>query len=225
MADLPVLLVHGFASSFERNWRQPGWVALLEDAGREVIGVDLLGHGAAPKPHDPAAYGDLGARVRDALPPDRQVDAVGFSLGASVLLRVAVERPERFARLVLIGVGANLFGSGDPEPIAQAIEGSAEPSSSLAQAFAHFADNGENDAAALAACIRRSPGALDPAALAAVSCPVLVVIGDRDFNWPADGLVSALPDASLRVLRHVDHLGTPNDFAAIDATLSFLGAV
>ena len=225
MADLPVLLVHGFASSFERNWRQPGWVALLEDAGREVIGVDLLGHGAAPMPHDPAAYGDLGARVRDALPPDRQVDAVGFSLGASVLLRVAVEQPERFARLVLIGVGANLFGSGDPEPIAQAIEGSAEPSSSLAQAFAHFADNGENDAAALAACIRRSPGAHDPAALAAVSCPVLVVIGDRDFNWPADGLVSALPDASLRVLRHVDHLGTPNDFAAIDATLSFFGAV
>ncbi len=26
MADLPVLLVHGFASSFERNWREPGWV-------------------------------------------------------------------------------------------------------------------------------------------------------------------------------------------------------
>ena len=66
---------------------------------------------------------------------------------------------------------------------------------------------------------------LDPASLVALTCPVLVVIGDRDFNAPADGLVEALPDASLKVLRHLDHLGTPNDFGAIDATLSFLGAV
>ena len=59
------------------------------DAGREVIGVDLLGHGTAPKPHDPEAYADLGARVLDAL-PDEPVDAIGFSLGAMTLLRVAM---------------------------------------------------------------------------------------------------------------------------------------
>ena len=56
MADVPVVLVHGFASSFERNWREPGWVDLLEEEGRSVIGVDLLGHGQAAKPADPAAY-------------------------------------------------------------------------------------------------------------------------------------------------------------------------
>ena len=41
----PVLLVHGWGSSFERTWVATGVSALLEDAGREVIGVDLLGHG------------------------------------------------------------------------------------------------------------------------------------------------------------------------------------
>src|SRR5215218_8867716 len=41
----PVVLVHGWGGSFEATWRAPGWEALLEDAGRRVIGVDLLGHG------------------------------------------------------------------------------------------------------------------------------------------------------------------------------------
>ena len=56
MRTEPVLLVHGFASSFERNWREPGWADLLHEAGREVIGFDLPGHGNAPKPYEPEAY-------------------------------------------------------------------------------------------------------------------------------------------------------------------------
>ena len=53
------------------------------------MGVDLLGHGTAPKPHEAEAYSDLTERVLDAL-PDRPVDAVGFSLGAMTLLRLAI---------------------------------------------------------------------------------------------------------------------------------------
>src|SRR5262249_28748475 len=76
----PVLLVHGFASSFERNWREPGWVDLLEEAGRQVIQLDLLGHGEADKPHDPSAYSGLDGSVEAALPREGAVDAIGFSL-------------------------------------------------------------------------------------------------------------------------------------------------
>ena len=223
MPASPVLLVHGFASSFERNWRQPGWVDLLEESGREVIGVDLLGHGSAPKPHDPAAYADLGQRVIDALPSSGAVDAVGFSLGAMVLLDVVSRHPDRFSKLVLIGIGGNVFLHGDTEPIARAIEGSADPTHALAQAFARFADNGENDKAALAACMRRPPRPTTPDMLASITCPTHVVLGEKDFNWPPEPLVEALPNASLKTLRNVDHLGTPNDFGAIDATLAFLG--
>ena len=43
--DPPVLLVHGFASSAEHNWRHPGWLDLLADCGRETIAIDLPGHG------------------------------------------------------------------------------------------------------------------------------------------------------------------------------------
>src|SRR4029077_8526920 len=42
--------VHGVASSAEHNWRQPGWLDLLADCGRETIAVDLPAHGTARRP-------------------------------------------------------------------------------------------------------------------------------------------------------------------------------
>ena len=100
----PVVLVHGWGGSFATTWGSSGFTHLLADAGRPVIGVDLLGHGEAPKPHDPTAYSDLTTRVLEAM-PDEPVDAVGFSLGAMTLLRVACAQPHRFRRLVLAGIG------------------------------------------------------------------------------------------------------------------------
>ena len=54
----PVVLVHGWGGSFATTWQHSGFTDLLADAGREVVGVDLLGHGTAPKPHDPDEYAD-----------------------------------------------------------------------------------------------------------------------------------------------------------------------
>ncbi len=52
----PIVLVHGFASSKEINWVNPGWVDTLTGAGRRVIALDNRGHGASSKFYDPAAY-------------------------------------------------------------------------------------------------------------------------------------------------------------------------
>jgi pimeloyl-ACP methyl ester carboxylesterase len=223
----PVLLVHGFASSFEREWREPGWVDLLTEAGREVIALDLLGHGTAQKPHDPGAYADLEACVEGVLPAGQVVDAIGFSLGAQLLLAVASRVPDRFGRLVLGGVGTNVFSQGSVEDVARAVErgdGGADDAS-VARAFAQFATAPGNDRDALAACLRGRRRRLDPAQLAGLTCPVLVVLGDRDFAGPADPLVEALPDARLVTLRGADHFGTPKDFRFLDAAFEFLDAV
>src|ERR1700712_3947001 len=106
----PVVLVHGWGGSFLNTWQKSGFTALLEDADRDVIGVDLLGHGEAPKPHDPEAYTDLTTRIVEAI-PDTPIDAVGFSLGALTLLRLACREPHRFNRLVLAGIGENVFST------------------------------------------------------------------------------------------------------------------
>jgi pimeloyl-ACP methyl ester carboxylesterase len=222
-----VLLVHGFATSFETTWRHNGWVDLLGDAGRSVIGVDLLGHGSAPKPHDPAAYRDMEQRVLDELPAE-QVDAVGFSMGARTVLYLAATHPERFRRLVVAGVGANLFDR-DPERgafIRDAILGRADPDDREAGYFAQLADAPGTDREALAACMSRpDTPPITAELLAGVTHPVLVCLGDRDFAGPADPLMEALPDARLKVLRGVDHFATPKDFGFIDAALAFLDAV
>lgn len=222
-SDIAVLFVHGFTSSFDRGWRQAGWADLVADTGRPVIGVDLLGHGEAPKPHDPSAYAEVGDRVLEAIGDHEQVDAVGFSAGAGVLLDLAVAHPGRFRRLALLGMGAGYFRVDVPEPLALALEGrAAAVEHPLAQAFVRFATSPGQDPLALAAFLRRRVPERSPARLAAVTCPVLIVLGERDGNGPAEPLASALPDARVKVLRGVDHLGTPTDFGCIDATLSFL---
>ena len=223
----PVVLVHGWGGSFRNTWLNSGFVALLEDSDRDVIGVDLLGHGEAPKPHDPAAYHDLTTRIVDAL-PDEPVDAVGFSLGALTLLRLACSQPHRFRRLVLAGIGENVFDSDDAgtERILAALDGRADPEDNLSRLFLHYANQPGNDTEALAAVMRRPrKGPFTTDELAAVTCPTLVAIGDLDFAGPGDRLAAALPNAQLATLRRVDHFATPEAFGFIDAALEFLDAV
>lgn len=232
----PVVLVHGWGGSFAETWERSGFTMLLADADRPVIGVDLLGHGTAPKPHDPDAYADLTGRVFAAI--DEQagtgavVDAIGFSLGAMTLIGAALKRPERFRRLVLGGVGSNVFERDESTTaaIVDAIESQSDTSdtdaSNPARLFAQYAHQSGNDPVALAAIMKRPRHALlTPDDLAAITCPVLVAVGDRDFVLPAEPLVDALPDARLATLRRTDHFATPESFDFIDAALEFLDAV
>jgi pimeloyl-ACP methyl ester carboxylesterase len=218
----PVLLLHGFATSAARTWGENGWLDILGDSGRTVLAPDLLGHGTAPKPHDPAAYAGLRDRVADGL-PDGPVDAIGFSLGSRTLLELAVDRPGRFRRLVLSGVGANLFRDDGSDVIVRALRGEGDGSNPVARYFAGLADHPDADPVALAALMEGGHGRrFAPDDLAAVRCPTLVVLGDADFAGPPDPLVDALPDARLVVLPRTDHFATPKSFKFMDAAIDFV---
>ena len=221
---VPVLLVHGFASSFVHGWVEPGWVDLLRDEGRTVLGTDLPGHGGADKPTDPAAYAGLEDGVEGLIGEHPLVDAVGFSLGARIVLTLAARRPERFRRIVVMGVGANLFAAEGHEAIARAVEGGADPEDIGARVFSQLAADPRNDRAALAALMRRNGPRLTADDLARVTCPVLVVLGERDFAGPADPLVEALPDARLVSVPGLDHFATPRDYRCMNAALRFLAS-
>jgi pimeloyl-ACP methyl ester carboxylesterase len=222
MEKPPVLLIHGFGSSFDHGWRKIGWPDLLGEAGREVIGVDLLGHGGAEKPHDPAAYAEVEARVTGAIASQALVDVIGFSAGAAIALRLMADTPGRFRKAAVMGIGNDILHRRTGNPIADAVERGGAPEDGESVVFQRLVEQPGNDRAALVAFLRRESRSLVATDLARITCPVLVVIGDRDFNHPADELASALPNSRLVTLRGVDHFATPSDFGAMDAVLTFL---
>lgn len=222
-----VLLLHGLATNARRTWGETGWIDLVGDAGRTVLAPDLLGHGDAPQPTDPAAYDGFEQYVLDLL-PDEPVDAVGFSLGARTLLVLAAAHPERFGKLVVAGVGANLFRrDGSSAALADALDSGAAAGTDVDPMVHHFAQlagsSGQSTGALVALLRRPNPPLVDTDTLAAVTHDTIVVLGDRDFAGPADPLVDALPRARHVPLRNVDHFATPKAMGFLDAGLQHLG--
>src|SRR5262245_9458423 len=123
----PMVLVHGFASTKDVNWVNPGWISTLTRAGRRAIALDNRGHGASGKLYDPAAYHSavMAEDVRallDHLGIPR-ADVMGYSMGARISAFLALAHPERVRSVVLAGLGIQLVdGVGLPESIADALE-------------------------------------------------------------------------------------------------------
>lgn len=219
----PVVLVHGLATSTRRTWVDTGFTDLLADEGRSFEGIDLPGHGGTEPLRDDE-WDRLDDWLLDRLPAG-PLDAVGFSMGARLLLSVAGRDPGRFRRLVVAGVGANLFRSdGEGEQLADALAagGAAAYDHPVVGHFAALADASGADLTAVAALLRARQRPLDDL-LGAITAEVLVVLGDGDFVGPADPLMERLPAASRLVpLRGVDHFATPKSMGFLDAALSFL---
>lgn len=96
----PLLLLHGGLG----NVGMFGPVLALLAADRQVIGVDLHGHGRTAlgeRKIDLVDIGDDLAVVLQALGHE-QVDVVGYSFGAGAALRLAVQHPAQVRRLVLV---------------------------------------------------------------------------------------------------------------------------
>lgn len=222
-----MLLLHGFTGSVAGTWQPTGIIDLLSEAGREVIAWDLPGHGSAEKHHDPAGYADMEAKLVERLAAevgDQRVDGVGFSMGARTVLAMAAIAPERFGRLVVSGVGRNLFerDAEQAERIARGVAGEADSDDVHAQTFARYAAVPDQDGLALAAFMRRKHAPLGPEQFARITHPVRVVLGTADFAGPADPLLDALADASYTELRGCDHFATPKNFGFIDAVMEHL---
>jgi pimeloyl-ACP methyl ester carboxylesterase len=219
----PVLLVHGLAASAASTWREAGWLDLLADAGRDVVAVDLPGHGGTPMPDPPADPGLVDFVL--AAVPDEPVQAIGFSLGARTLLTAITQAPERFDRVVLSGIGGRLLGPDDGGSRMMADRLEAEDADDpMGRYFLDHAKRSGTRPADLARMLRLEWPALTPERFAVATMPVLVVVGERDAAaGPAAPLADALPNATAVTLPGVDHFATPKAFAFLDAAFEFLG--
>ena len=226
----PIVLVHGFASTKEVNWVQPGWVSALNRAGRRAIALDNRGHGASSKLYDPAAYhsatmADDVRALLDHLKIER-ADIMGYSMGARITAFLAVKHPERVRSVILGGLGIRLVeGVGLPESIAEALEVASpdDIKDPTGQMFRAFADQTKSDLRALAACIRGSRQILTRAQVGAIRAPVLVAIGTKDLvAGSAQALAALIPGARALDILNRDHMLAVGDKIYKAGVIDFL---
>lgn len=154
----PVVLAHGWGGSYDQTWRGSGLESDLTAAGRIVLTVDLPGHGRRPCSHRPADYSDIAEQLWACLPQAEQLDAVGYSLGGKLLLRLAAEHPGSFRRLVILGVGQNAFVPEDGELLATALlQGIPDHAPESLRTLLEEVRCSGNDLESLAAVIQRPP--------------------------------------------------------------------
>ncbi|MFN8621641.1 MAG: alpha/beta fold hydrolase [Chloroflexota bacterium] len=229
----PVLLLHGFTG------RADDWMPFRPALERLTapIAVDLLGHGASDAPHDPARHAverqaaDLAAflRAQGAAP----AHVAGYSFGARVALRLAVDHPDVVASLLLESPSA---GIADPDAraarraadddlardlerdgIAAFVERwealplfAGERALPAADRAATHAARLRNDPYGLAASLRGAgQGAMAPLheALATITVPTTVIAGALDqAGLPrAQSVARAIPSARLVVVPETGH--------------------
>ncbi len=227
-----VILVHGFASMADHNWGGTGWIAMLS-AKYRVIAPDVRGHGLSDKPLAREAYGyaSMGAdvtRLMDHLGIARAL-LMGYSMGASIAIELMLSHPDRFRAIVLGGIAYDdgLEDKADRDAIAEAYRADdpATIKSAVAKAYRRFAESMPNDLKALAALIDAERSPFDPAKLAAVRLPVLIVVGAND-NAIGDPkpLAKMIPAARLLMLEGRDHMTAPADQRFKEVVLEFLSA-
>jgi pimeloyl-ACP methyl ester carboxylesterase len=241
----PILLLHGFVSSFEANWGQTGWVDFLVAQGRQVVGMDTRGHGDSGKPHDPSAYdgnqipGDVIA-VMDAVGLQR-TDVMGYSMGGRIAINLLARVPQRFNTVIAGGAGLRT-AQRDQTAIIAALETDdvstiTTPTALFLRRFAESRVTDptslagrDNDLKALAANTRSNSSVhYDPAervtALRPVQTPVLAVVGDKDpVLSEAQLLIDTVPFGELVTLAGEDHLTTVRSPKYKEAVASFLNA-
>ena len=215
----PIVLLHGFTSSFGGNWERRGWVAFLAASGFRVMGLDFRSHGRSDRVFTPgkcttATLANDVVRLLDHLHVDR-AHVFGFSMGGGVALELAMDEPERVGRVVVGGVGdAALNPFHEPseiDDIITAFEGRSPNAiaSPTARRLRRNAEAAGNDLAALVPFLRNGgwPGGLDPSR--SVTAPVLLLVAEQDqymrdvnelVGWLAHARVQRVPADHYAVL-------------------------
>ena len=243
----PLVLLHGLGDD-HRAWRKlvPG-LALRH----RVIAPDLRGHAGTTLGQADGTLGQLTgdvAALLDALGLDR-VDLAGFSMGGTIALRVAIDRPARIGRLLPIATSsrvgrtavawyrerAGLAEAGDRARLQAALaedtpgqfaHASPEVAEHLRLKEEAIADpRGFANGCRAMAALGEAP--LDPD-LPGIALPVLVVSAELDPLCPpraGESIAAAIPGARFELIADSGHeVAIERPDALLQAMLPFLDA-
>jgi pimeloyl-ACP methyl ester carboxylesterase len=227
----PIVLLHGFTSSYVENWVETGWVRRLLAEGFGVVGMDARGHGRSTKLYAAAGYetsllaADVVA-VLDRLRIDR-AHAVGFSMGAGIAAQLALDHPARVGAVVVAGIGDKAIrGRHDAAEIREIerglkVEAGGADANSLVGRIRRNAERAGNDRRALATFFERGGWPGDLVNVGKVAAPVLVVLAEHDEFMPtADELVRKLRARAGTL--ECGHAAAVRDPGFVELALSFI---
>jgi len=224
-----LVLLHGLTDS-RAFWREAGYTPAFLAAGRRVVAIDAIGHGASDNPHDPAAYA-LGCRaaavvaVLDALGIER-ADVLGYSLGGWTALGLALHVPQRVGVVATGGAHPYAESMADfRQAIGAGLEawigvverlGGPLPEPMRARILA-------NDAEALAVSLATDRADIS-AGVAASGVPLMLYAGDADPRHAPAGRFARTTGARFLSLPEANHVQALWRIGEVTrAALDFLG--
>jgi pimeloyl-ACP methyl ester carboxylesterase/Tfp pilus assembly protein PilF len=217
----PVILLHGYTDS----WFSFSQVLPLLDQKYRVYTLDQRGHGESDRPVGGYAMqqfaGDVVAFM-DAM-NIKQATIVGHSMGSFVAQHVAVEAPDRVKRLVLVATATTIHTNelaqqlqreinALPDPVPQKFVHDFQDSTAFQPLSNEFFQTVLKESMRLPAHVWREVMAemMSPdtsVELKKIKTPTLILWGDKDFfpRSEQDSLVSAMPNAVLKVYKDTGH--------------------
>jgi pimeloyl-ACP methyl ester carboxylesterase len=248
-----LLLVHGFGGAKEDFADHIPTLA----RDYKVVAFDHRGHGESDKPADVAAYSLERLRADTVQVADaaglEQFRLLGHSMGGMIVRRIAVQASDRVEALVMMDTSPGPIPGFDPELMEiAATHALTEGKDSLREllefakslntpayerclderpGFAEFEAKKWDDLSEVmwAAMVRELANQTDDLdAMRALTCPVLVIVGEQDkpFVGVSRKMAAAIPNATLVVVPDAGHSPQFENAAVwIDALTKFLATV
>ncbi|MCA1576095.1 MAG: alpha/beta fold hydrolase [Acidobacteria bacterium] len=229
---IPVILLHGYTDS----WFSFSQIMPLMDQKYRVYTLDQRGHGDSDRPMGGYAMQQFAGDViafMDAM-KIQQATVVGHSMGSFVAQHLAVAAPERVKKLVLAATATTVHTNDLARQLQRDVNALTDPvpekfvyEFQLSTAFQplsnDFFQTVLKESKKLPAHVWREVMAemMSPdtaVQLKKIKAPTLILWGDKDFfpRSEQDSLVSALPNAVLKVYKdtgHALHWERPETFA------------
>ena len=188
----PLILLHGNGESSDYFEHQ---ISCFCDNYR-VIAIDTRGHGLSPRGESPFTICQFSDDLYEFMNAINIAKAIvlGFSDGGNIALEFALKHPEMVDKLILNG--ANLFPSG----VKPFYQWPIKIGYRIAKLFAKKSEKARKNTEMLGLMVEEPH--IDPAELARLTMPVLVVAGTKDMIKDSHTrlIYNSLPNAQLAIL-------------------------
>lgn len=188
----PLILLHGNGENGEYFVHQMEYFSKRY----RVIAVDTRGHGLSPRGGGPFTIRQFAEDLCSFMEENHieSANLLGFSDGANIAMIFAMKYPERVKKLILNGGNLNAKG------VKPSVQIPIEIGYKMASMFAKKSPQAMRNAEMLRLMVKDPD--IDPAELAAVRLPALVIAGTGDMikQSHTELIYKSLPDARLAII-------------------------